>query len=65
MTKYVGTVTSGINKARVRHEMIGRADEGEFMGMYMALRRTSQHGMPSPVDGGTLGGRSRLGLDIL
>jgi len=32
-TKYVGTGTSGVNMAQV---MIGRADEGEFVGMYIA-----------------------------
>ncbi len=58
-TKYVGTGATGTNKAQVRQAMIDRADEGEFMGLYMAhemMRRTSQLGMPSPVDGGTLGG---------
>jgi hypothetical protein len=35
-TKYVGTGTTGHNKAQVRQEMIARADAGEFMGMWMA-----------------------------
>jgi len=35
-TKYVGTGAAGINKAEVRQAMIDRADEGEFVGMYMA-----------------------------
>ena len=49
-TKYVGTGAVGVNRAQVRQEMIGRADEGEFVGMYMA------HRMPCPMDAGTLGG---------
>ena len=36
MTKYVGTGAAGINKAQVRQEMIGRADDGKLVGMYMA-----------------------------
>jgi len=36
MTKYVGTGAIRINKAQLKQEMIGRADEGEFVGMYMA-----------------------------
>ena len=35
-TKCVGTTgASWINKAHVEQEMIGRADEGEFLGTYM------------------------------
>jgi hypothetical protein len=33
--KYVGTGTTGHNKAQVRHGMIARADAGEFMVMWM------------------------------
>ena len=36
MTKYVGTETVGINKEQIRQEMQDRADEGEFVGMWMA-----------------------------
>ena len=32
-TKYVGTGTTGHNKAQVRQDMIARADDGEFMGI--------------------------------
>jgi hypothetical protein len=32
-TKYVWTGTTGHNKAQVWHDMIARADVGEFMGM--------------------------------
>ncbi len=35
-TKYVGTGTTGHNKAQVRLEMIARADAGEFRVMWMA-----------------------------
>ncbi len=35
-TKYVGTGTTGHNRAQVRQEMITRADAGEFMDMWMA-----------------------------
>ena len=35
-TKYVGTGTTGHNRAHVRQEMIAMADEGEFRGMQMA-----------------------------
>ena len=35
-TKYLGTGTSGQNMAQVRQDMIARADDGEFMGMWMA-----------------------------
>ncbi len=35
-TKYVGTGSTGHNRAQVRQEMIARADGGEFMGMWMA-----------------------------
>ncbi len=34
--EYVGTGTTGHNKAQVRQEMIAREDVGEFMGMWMA-----------------------------
>ena len=36
MTKYVGMETVGSNKALIRQEMQDRADEGEFLGMWMA-----------------------------
>ena len=42
-TKYVGTGTSGVNKAQVRQEMIDRADVGEFMGMWMAHETDQPH----------------------
>jgi len=32
-TKYVGTGATSVNMAQVRQELIGRADEGEFVGM--------------------------------
>ena len=35
-TKYVGTGTTGHNKAHVRQKMIAMAYAGEFMGMWMA-----------------------------
>ncbi len=35
-TKYVGTGTTGHNRAHVRHEMIARAYVGEFMEIWMA-----------------------------
>ena len=35
-TKYVGTETTGHNKAQVRQDMIAKADDGEFTGMWMA-----------------------------
>ena len=35
-TQYVGTGTTRYNKARVREDMIARADDGEFMGMWTA-----------------------------
>ncbi len=36
-TKYVGTGTTGHNRAQVRQKMITRADAGEFREMWMAL----------------------------
>ena len=36
MTKYVGTGIVGSNKAQIRQEMQDMADEGEFVGMWMA-----------------------------
>ncbi len=35
-TKYVRTGTVGSNKAQIRQEMHDRADDGEFVGMWMA-----------------------------
>ena len=35
-TKYVGMGAARVNKAQVRQETIDRADEEEFVGMYMA-----------------------------
>ena len=55
-TKYVGTGTTGHNKAHVRQDMIARADDvGEFMGMWMAHETDEPLRMPSPMDGGTWG----------
>ena len=49
-TKYVGTMKTALNKARVRQDMSDRADEGEFVGMYMA------HETDEPTRDAFLGG---------
>jgi hypothetical protein len=53
-TKYVGTGAAGINKAQVR-SLIERM-RGSLWGCTWLMRHMSQHGMPSPLDKGTLGG---------
>ena len=65
-TKYVGTGASGSNKAQVKQAMIDRADEGEFVGMYMAHEtdEPTRDALPSGW-GDNGGGRSRLGLDAI
>jgi len=48
-TKYVGTGTVGSNKAQIRQEMQDMADEGEFVGMWMAHEtdETSREAFPN------------------
>ncbi len=57
-TKYVGTGTAGVNKAQVRQEMIGRADEGEFVGMYMAHETDKPTRDAFPNGWGDIGGHA-------
>jgi hypothetical protein len=57
MTKYVGTGAAGINKAQVRQAMIDRADEGEFVGMYMA------HETDEPTRDAFPNGWGNIGVD--
>jgi len=58
-TKYVGTGTTGRNKAQVRHDMIANADVGEFMGMFMA------HEMDGPLRDAFPNGWGDIGEDAL
>ena len=56
-TKYVGTGTTvGVNKAQVRQDMNARADEGEFMRVYMAHETDEPTRDASPNGGGDIGG---------
>jgi hypothetical protein len=55
-TKYVGTGAAGINKAQVRQVMIDRADEGEFVGMYMAHETDEPTRDAFPSGWGDIGG---------
>ncbi len=66
MTKYVGTWTSGHNKAHVRQDMLVRANVGEFVGMWMAHEtdEPTRDAFISQWMGGHWGGCSRLGLDM-
>ena len=62
--KYVGTGTTGHNKAQVRQEMIVGADAGEFMGMWMAHETDEALRDAFPNGWGDIGGgRSRRSLD--
>ena len=45
--------------------MVGRADEGEFMGMYMAHETDEPTRDAFPNGWGDIGGCFRLGLDAL
>ncbi len=56
MTKYVGTGTTGHNKAQVRQDMLARADEGEFMGMWMAHETDEPTRDAFPNGWGNIGG---------
>ena len=56
MTKYVGTGTVGANKAQVRQDMNTRADEGEFMGVYMAHETDEPTRDEFPNGWGDIGG---------
>jgi hypothetical protein len=55
-TKYVGTGTTGHNRAQVRHEMIARADADEFMGMWMAHEKDEPPQDAFPNRWGDIGG---------
>ena len=62
---YVGTWTTGSNKARVRHETRERADVGEFEGIWMTHETDEPTRVAFPNRWGNIGrGCSRLGLDI-
>jgi hypothetical protein len=55
-TKYVGTGTTGHNKAQVRLEMMDRADAGEFVGMWMAHETDEPLRDAFPSGWGDIGG---------
>ena len=61
----MGTGTIGSNKAQIRQEMQDRADDGEFMGMWMAHETDEPTREAFPNGWGDIGGGSSLGLDIL
>ena len=54
-TKYMGTGTTGHNKAQVWQVMIVRADVGEFMGMWMAHETDEPLGDAFPNGWGDMG----------
>ena len=56
MAKYVGTGTVGSNKAPIRQEMQDRADEGEFVGMWMAHQTDEPTRDAFPNGWGGIGG---------
>jgi hypothetical protein len=56
MTKYVGSRAVGANKAQVRQDMIDRADEGEFVGMYIAHETDEPTRDAFPNGWGDIGG---------
>jgi hypothetical protein len=55
-TKYVGTGTTGTNKAQIRRVMIDRADDGEFRGLYMAHETDEPTRDAFPSGWGDIGG---------
>ena len=56
MTKYTGTGNAGVNKAHAMQDMNARADEGEFMGVYMAHETNEPTRDAFPNGWGGIGG---------
>ena len=55
-TKYVGTGAAEADKAQVKHDMNDRADEEEFVGMYMAHETDEPTRNAFPSEWGGIGG---------
>ena len=60
MTKYLGTRTARVNKDHVRQDMNAHADDGEFMGVYMAHEIDEPIRDAFPNEWGTLLGGGTL-----
>ena len=56
--KYVATEAARVNKALFMHDMNGQADEGEFMGVYMANDTKEPTRDAFPNGWGDIGGDS-------